>query len=250
MRSAAAFARGTPRGARAALATGVAAVAIAAVALLALTSCSRQPTVRVLFVGNSFTAINGGLDKQLERLTPYASTGSVTFGGFTLENHWTDGHALESIRQGGWTYVVLQEQSVTPVMASAQFYQYVEAFNREIVRAGARTVLLMTWERPDMVKGGVTTKALAAAYDGVGWIVGAKVVPAGTTFAASLAQRPDLVLNAQDGHPTAYGTYLAGCVLYGTLFDKTPVGNVASDPGVPPDVQAYLQNVAARALGY
>lgn len=249
MRHAPAFVRGASRGARA-VAAGVAIVAAAGIALIALTSCSRQPTIRVLFIGNSFTAINGGLDGQLERLTPYAKTESVTYGGFTLQNHWTDGHALQAIRQGGWTYVVLQEQSVTPVLATPQFYRYVDAFNGEIVRAGARTVLLMTWERPDMAKAGVTTNALATAYDAAAAPIGAKVAPAGIAFAASLAQRPDLTLNAQDGHPTVYGTYLAGCVLYGTLFDRTPVGNVASDPGVPPDLQVYFQHVAAHALGY
>jgi hypothetical protein len=248
MRSAAVSVRSASRGAWAA--AGIAIALVAGIALVALTSCSRQPTIRVLFVGNSFTAFNGGLDQQLERLTPYASTVSVTFGGFTLENHWTDGHALQAIRQGGWTYVVLQEQSVTPVMADSKFTQYVDAFNTEIVRAGARTVLLMTWERPDMAKAGVTTNALATAYDAAAAPIGAKVAPAGIAFAASLARRPDLALDAQDGHPTVYGTYLAGCVLYGTLFDRTPVGNVTSDPGVPPDVQAYFQQVAAHALGY
>lgn len=247
MRHTPAFARSASRGAWVA---SVAIAAAAAIALLSLTSCSSQPTIRVLFVGNSFTAINGGLDKQLERLTPYAKTESVTYGGFTLKDHWTDGHALQAIRQGGWTYVVLQEQSVTPVMATAQFYRYVDAFNSEIVRAGARTVLLMTWERPDMFQAGVTTNALATAYDDAGGPIGAKVAPAGIAFAASLAQRPDLVLNAQDGHPTVYGTYLAGCVLYGTLFDRTPVGNVAPDPAVPLDLQTYFQQVAAHALGY
>lgn len=101
-----------------------------------------------------------------------------------------------------------------------------------------------------MFQAGVTTNALATAYDDAGGPIGAKVAPAGIAFAASLAQRPDLVLNAQDGHPTVYGTYLAGCVLYGTLFDRTPVGNVAPDPAVPPDLQTYFQQVAAHALGY
>jgi hypothetical protein len=49
------------------------------------------PVTRVLFVGNSYTSYNDGLDKQLERLAPSIVTERVTYGGFTLENHWTDG---------------------------------------------------------------------------------------------------------------------------------------------------------------
>jgi hypothetical protein len=47
-----------------------------------------------------------------------------------------------------------------------------------------------------------------------------------------------------------YGTYLAGCVVYGTIFGTTPVGRVSSDPRVPADLQAYFQRIAAGVLGY
>ena len=208
------------------------------------------PAKRVLFIGNSFTSINGGLDKQLERLAPSVVATSVTYGGFTLENHWTDGHAVQAIGRDGWTDVVLQDQSVAPVLSATEFDQYGRAFDGEVRRVGAETVLLMTWERPDVVNAGVTSSALAAAYDRLGGALAAKVAPAGTAFAASLRERPDLVLNLQDGHPTAFGTYLAGCVVYGTVFGRTPVGNVASDPTLPPDLQAYFQAVAAGVLGY
>jgi hypothetical protein len=226
-------------------------LAASALAPFALASCSpAPPAVRVLLIGNSFTAQNGGIGAQLERLAPTVRTESVVVGGSTLANHWTNGTALQRIRSGGWDFVVLQEQSVTPVASTSDFYQYGQSFGSEIALAGARSVLLMTWERPDTVYAGVTTERLASAYDGLGRLIGAKVAPAGRAFAASLKERPDVALNIQDGHPTPYGTYLAACVLYGSLFEKTPLGNVASDPSVPPELQAYLQRIAASALGY
>ena len=108
----------------------------------------------------------------------------------------------------------------------------------------------MTWERPDSVAGGVTTAALASAYDAVAAQLGTRVAPAGQAFARSLLQRPDLPLYSQDGHPTEAGTYLAACVLYGVIFQKTPVGNSYVGPGVTKDDAAYLQQVAAETLGF
>jgi hypothetical protein len=224
-------------------------VASATLALLALAACAQKPATHVLLIGNSYTSYNGGLDAQLERLAPSVDAVSVTNGGFTLKDHWADGRALSAIRQGGWAYVVLQDQSVTPVLATPQFYQYGQSFGDENRRSGAQAVLLMTWQRPDAVGIGVTSESLAAAYNGLGEAMGAKVAPAGTAFAASLKERPDLALTGQDGHPTVYGTYLAACVLYGTLFGTTPVGNVADEPLVPSDVQGYFQRIAARSLG-
>jgi len=206
--------------------------------------------VRVLLVGNSYTQRNGGLDAQLMRLDPTLDASSAAFPGFTLRDHWTDGRALSAIRQGSWTYVVLQEQSVGPVLSAPEFGRYGRLFDTEIRASGARTALLMTWERPDAVASGVTSQSLAAAYRELGASMSAPVAPVGTAFADSLAQRPDLQLVLDDGHPTANGTYLAACVVYGMLRGRTPVGNVAHDPLISADAQVFFRQVAARALGY
>jgi hypothetical protein len=55
-------------------------------------------------------------------------------------------------------------------------------------------------------------------------------------FAQSLREMPDLVLYCQDGHPTLNGIYLVACVLYGTIFGKTPIGITNSDMNISPKV--------------
>jgi len=226
------------------------------IALFALAACAPQarPPVssrfRVLFVGNSYTLRNGGLDAQLMRLDPSLEASSVASPGFTLRDHWNDGSALRAIREGAWTCVVLQEHSVSPVLSAPEFSRYGRFFDAAIRGTGARTALLMTWERPDAVASGVTSQALAAAYVELGDSMGASVAPVGTAFADSIAQRPDLALNLDDGHPTANGTYLAACVVYGTLRGRSPLGNVSPDPLIAAESQAFFQQVAARALGY
>jgi hypothetical protein len=224
-------------------------VFIGCMALFVLTSCSRQVSTRLLFIGNSYTYVNGGIDKQLEGLALSSGTARIAVGGYTLEQHWKDGNALQTIRDGGWKYVILQEQSQTPIFDRSKFDEFATAFDKEIKRSGAKTILLMTWERPDSRGSGVTTANVAAAYRVLGSELGAKVAPVGLAFARSLRERPDLLLYSQDGHPTIYGTYLAACVLYRTIF-ASPVGNPYADTSIPTELREYFQRIAAESPAY
>jgi len=229
---------------------------IACAALLIFAAC-RSPAPNhnriepsILLVGNSFTAINGGIAQQLKSLVPTGNIASVAPGGYTLAKHWNDENTRQTIRDRQWKYVVLQEQSQTPIFDLAKFREFAGALDQEIKRGGAKTILFMTWERPDSVAYGVTTTNLAAAYESVGADLGAKVAPVGLAFARSLRERPELSLYTQDGHPTLQGTYLAACVLYSTIFEQSPVGKSSPDESLAADVQTYLQKIAAESLGY
>ena len=236
------------------------ALVLVCAALLTLTACDSvstilarartQPSRRVLFIGNSFTSRNSGIDKEFAGLDPASETARIDVGGYTLQNHWKDGNALASIRDGKWNYVVLQEQSQTPILDAANFRTYAAQFDQAIRSAGGRTILLMTWERPDSAAQGVTAANMAAAYNSVGNSIGVNVAPAGTAFARSLRTRADVVLYAQDGHPTPAGTYLAACVVYASIVRATPVGNPFTGDGIPAEIGVYLQQVAAETAGF
>lgn len=223
---------------------------------LILAACSlgpgraSSPSARVLFIGNSYTFYNKGVDHELKGLAPTAIATSVAKPGYSLEDHWNDGEAVSVIQDGPWDFVVLQEQSQRPALDQASFYNFARALDAEIRNSGAQTILMMTWERPDSVSAGVTTTNLAIAYDQVGRELGVKVAPVGLAFARSRIQRPDLRLYSDDGHPTAYGTYLAACVLYGTVFGESPLGNPYVSSGITPSDAAFLQQTAAETLGY
>jgi len=223
------------------------AVCVLAAAVALLCGCGGNAGPRVLFIGNSFTSYNSGLDVELHDLDPGCTTSSVAIGGATLQRHWDLKLALNAIRSGHWDYVVLQEQSQTPVIDRPLFARYAARFNAAIEESGAHTVLLMTWQRPDSLTAGVTTANLSAAYRGVGATLGARVAPAGEAFAAALAARPDIMLNQIDGHPTPAGTYLAACVVYRTIVGRSPVGLGYADPAVPADVRAFLQEIAGQS---
>ena len=217
--------------------------------VFALESCDSQPTTRILFIGNSYTFVNGGLDKQLKGLAPLAETECIAIGGYRLESHWNDSNTVRIIRDGKWDYVILQEQSQLPVINQKKFYDFARKFDEEIRSSGAKTILLMTWERPDSRKFGVTTDNLAAAYTAIGRELGVKVAPAGLAFERAIRGKPELTLYSQDGHPTVEGTYLAACVLYQTIFENSPVGNPYSEKSIPDEMRAYLQGIAAENSG-
>jgi hypothetical protein len=222
---------------------------IVCLTVFTLESCNSQPSTRILFIGNSFTFVNGGLDKQLKGLASATETDCIVVGGYTLEKHWTDGNAVRAIREGKWDYVILQEQSQNPVINQKEFFDYVRKFDEEIRRNGAKTILLMTWERPDSKKFGVTTVNLAAAYTAIGKELGVKVAPAGLAFERAIRGKLELTLYSQDGHPTLEGTYLAACVLYQTIFEISPVGNPYSERSIHDEMRTYLQGIAAENSG-
>lgn len=76
-----------------------------------------EPDKRILFIGNSFT-FGGDVPTQVHNIALTADPSvryevvSVVRGGTTLQEHIAETAALETIRQGGWDVVVLQDASV------------------------------------------------------------------------------------------------------------------------------------------
>jgi hypothetical protein len=179
-------------------------------------------------------------------------------GGWTLRRHWEHGGALRIIRGSGWDYVVLQEQNLTPIVSPAQMHESVRAFDAEIKRVDAQTMLYLTWARQDDPE---QQKAISDAYISIAEEVGAVVAPVGIAWQRVLAERPELTLFMKDGrHPSALGSYLAACVFYASLHGRSPVGSEARtvDPRRSPkrsklpyepeelslEVATFLQRVA------
>ncbi len=210
---------------------------------------------RVLFIGNSYTAFNGGIPNALNRLSEGTldCTGSVA-GGKSLAWHYTQGKALEALRSDRWDDVVLQDYSLQTLDKIDLFFLFVRRFDEEVDRIGARTILYQTWprkNRPD------TGPRIYHAYEDAADETGARLAPIGRAFAAALKQRPELELyNADNSHPNAAGTYLAACVFYATLLNRSPVGlasfvvNENEKPVITlkPEEAKFLQQVAERTV--
>lgn len=193
------------------------------------TAATLRPSLRVLFVGNSYTLYNDlpWVTEQLAISDPGAKpihAESVAMMGATLKEHWNDGFALKRIREGGpWDYVVLQEQSHMPLADPVEMSKYASLFDHEIDLAGAKTVLLVTWAprgHPEQ------QAAITGVYAMLARELDAKLAPVGPAWQSALASDPNLALYREDAdsHPTSAGTYLAACVIYSTLYGRSPAG--------------------------
>ena len=185
---------------------------------------------RLLFIGDSFTYWNEGVDTHLEALTASADppliieTSSITRGGLDLAKLWVTRPTLEEIQTGNWDAVVLQEDLSLQGYDEQEFYEYVRKFDEEIKKVEAQTVLYMPWEYPKF-KPDITVEDIARAYSNIGAELGVKVAPAGLAWKRSIQERPDINLYDFDQvHPSMRGTYLTISVLYTTIFAESPVG--------------------------
>lgn len=220
------------------------------VILTAVTLAMADPS-SVLFVGNSYTAANGGLALHLAAFYAAANpgqaieTGAITAGGATLENHWGNPAVIEALAGGLWDACVLQEQSTRPVTHPLLMYTYADSLGDLAAASGTMPAFLLTWARrsdPEMIVD------LTAAYAFSAGQSGALVVPAGEAFRRSALENPDILLyDPDDSHPSPEGTYLAVCTLYASLWDASPVGvPYEGDPPIPPGERLALQWTAWR----
>jgi hypothetical protein len=201
--------------------------------------------VRILFVGNSFTARNNlpGLLKGLAGARGIDLEHKlISAGGASLRQHLNAGAALDAIATGGFDTVVLQEQSTLPIKSPARFRESARDFDAAIKQAGARTALYETWARRNAPE---TQRALTDAYAGSAVELSATLVPVGMVWERFLADHEQPVLHdADNSHPALAGSYLAACVFLIALLAEDPVGIDVPVKGLDADTAALLRQAA------
>jgi len=233
------------------------------VGLVFLCSCAATPAKpvlpprpqRVLFIGNSYTFFNGGVDNALNRLSKGDLVcSSETSGGKSLAWHYTQSDARQKIAASAWDFVVLQDYSLQPLDKPDMLSLFVGKFCDEIAKVHAKPVLFMTWPRENRPEDG---PEIYDAYENAAGDNHALVAPVGLAWKMVRGQRPKLALYREDrSHPTPAGTYLAACVFYDVLLDRSCAGLdawVTDAKGHPlitldPRDAALLQQVADECV--
>ncbi|NQU66336.1 MAG: hypothetical protein HQ510_00200 [Candidatus Marinimicrobia bacterium] len=216
--------------------------------ILGLVTIDEYPG-RILFIGNSYTGYNGGIFTHVSGLVDNAhpswdmTINGIVQGGATLESHWNNVQTRETISNGNWDIVILQEQSTRPIDNPELMYQYGELLGSLITEAGAETMLFMTWPREWMPE---TLDDIDDSYTYLGELINAEVVPVGRAWELSNSNDPELDLYAgDDSHPNLYGTYLSSCVFYHFIFDESTAGNLYTNNDNMTNVeQLFLQEIA------
>lgn len=231
-----------------------------------------QDTINVLFLGNSYTSVN---DLPQLCVSLAESSGKVmktaanTPGGYLLTQHAVNTQSLKLIRDGGWDYVVLQEQSQLP---SIDFYrhEFMHAGYRQLRDSvllhnpGAQVVGYMTWGRrhggrqcedyglgqycsADFRDFGHMQDSLTSAYNECRELFGGLTAPVGEAWRKALAESDIVLHSGDDSHPTLEGSYLAACTFHALLWDESPVG-LWHPGGMSGKTAAFLQKTAAETV--
>jgi len=222
---------------------GTIACLIAALGLLASASLAGQAAgkpaapkaIRVLWIGNSYTA-GGRLPELVAEMVNEPKAGlrmiskRALSGGKDWRWHYDDpkSPAVKLLEAEKFDFVCLQNQSAGAIVKREPMMAYAGKFVKLIRSRGGEPVFFCTWARsyrPYNKTLAEDWRQIVSAYKELAARHNARIAPAGPAWQEALKHRPDLPLHAKDGsHPAAHGAYLNACVFYATLTGKSPVG--------------------------
>jgi hypothetical protein len=232
---------------------------------------SREPGLRVLFIGNSFTYFHSmpTMIEQLAAGNPQMPRRVLVYqyapGGSHLADAARDPALVRLVTSVRWNIIVLQEQSQVPALPywlSNESLPAVRSLTSLIRRDGALPVLFETWgyQRGDLENFGSDSypamqERLHDGYADLAQGQRITIVPVGDTWSTALAERPSLPLWDTDGHhPSLEGSYLTAAV-FNTAFDLLDRKSHVRDPalstytaGLDPRTAEWLRQVAAGAV--
>lgn len=202
------------------------------------TDCDRARGLRVLFIGNSYTYVHN-VPRLVREVAsslpgPCIETAMVASGGATLEDHWRSDSVAARIRDGGWTHVVLNDQSsfgegwwlegrARVGTSGRELAEFGGRFAQVIHAAGATPVLLAHWADAHMPAR--DQQALDYLFAGTARETRSVVAPVGPAIRRMQAGLPALTPYFNDGHHLSpAGAYLEALVIYSVLTDRSPLG--------------------------
>ena len=165
----------------------------------------------VLFIGNSLTFWNQGVDVMVKKFVPGIETSRVAVGGATLETLWKNGEA-KLAACAGQDVVVLQED--LPETSRASFRRHAKLWCDHVRYYGAEPIFYAAWaydRLPAFDDDAICAEHARAAEEN-----NARIAHVG---AARTAGPEGLDLFDDDReHPSLAGTYLAACVIAATIY--------------------------------
>jgi PKD repeat protein len=215
---------------------------------------SGQITKNVYFIGNSYTGENN-LPQLISNIAGSAGDNlifqSYTPGGSTLQSHAGNPVVLNTISQGNWDYVVLQEQSQIPAFSTSfvqtEFFPFAAQLANNIRNNNhcGNVIFYMTWGRKNGDTQNCTPGSYLCTYEGMDDMLYERymqaasdnesiVSPVGRVWRYIRTQYPALELYESDeSHPSYLGSMIAAYTFYTVIFKRDPTtvtfnGNLSS----------------------
>lgn len=211
--------------------------------VLVVFSVHGQTTKKVLFLGNSYTAVNN-LSLLVSNMA--TSTGDIliydsrTPGGYRLMDHASNSTTLSKINSNDWDYVSLQAQSQETSLSQSQMeaevFPYAESLSNAI-RANnecSQPLFYMTWGRENGDAANCEIRPWVCTYEEMDDVIRAtyifmaesneaEIAPAGAVWRYLRENYPEIDLYTVDGsHPSLAGSYAVACAFYAMIYKKDP----------------------------
>jgi hypothetical protein len=230
---------------------------------------------RVLFIGNSYTAVNNLPQLTADCALSIGFAGfpleiaSSTPGGTTFQMHTTNASSQALINAGNWDYVVLQEQSQLPSFPDAQVavecFPFAAQLNDQILSLDSctETVFYMTWGRQNGDAGNCASWPPVCTYEGMDGLLNLRyrqmaidnqaiLSPVGALWNYIRTTYPEINLYATDGsHPSLEGSYAASCSMIAVILRTDPyliTYTSTLDPVVAEKIKLAAQEVVFNNL--
>ena len=245
--------------------------AIAALLLSFFTLCSAQaqrPAIKkILFIGNSYTAVNDlpNWTKQVaESLGDTFEFTAISPGGTTFKRHSTDPQVLAELASGAYDAIVLQEQSqlpsFPPQQVEAECFPYAKTLvdSARSAKKCVQILFYMTWGRqngdasncafwPPVCTFAGMNELLRQSYIAMAKDNKANVAPVASVWRDVRASSSIELYQGDGSHPSAAGTHLAAMTIYRSLFSKD-VSSTAFHPGITDTDHNLIRGIANRIV--
>lgn len=228
---------------------------------------------RILILGNSYISSNDlpGVFNFLSQEGGYSpevmdyTDGAYRLSMFVDSDDGLGAMAMSTLEaEGPWDFVILQEESLVPTIVDSrdkEMYPAARALDSMIKGANGQTVFMEAWpfknggslddEDVNIDKNLTREQMQTQIYQANAQIakeLDALLSPVGSAFMRSMSLYPKVELWSEDMmDPSEVGTYLAACVLYCTIYDKSPVGLEYYDI-LDEDIAIAMQHVAADVV--
>jgi hypothetical protein len=197
---------------------------IGLVFLFCCASIAQNDTIRVLFVGNSFTYfynLSQVVTSMAKTQDVIIETRQSTVGGSNLEQHWKSEKGTvtrKMLEEHQWDYVVFNNHSLSAIDTPDDFMDYSKKFVELVRKKGAEPIFMMTWAYKSNP---LMQSEITRMYQDLCKETNSDYIPCGPLFAEARKWRPNLNLFDDDKHPSSNGTYLLGLAFFKYFTNKS-----------------------------
>lgn len=226
-------------------------------------------SVRVLFIGNSYTYYNK-LPEMVARIARDADEGNRlplacsmrAPGGWSLKKHAASVETRRAIESKVWNYVILQDQSAAPALptdvVAKGSYPYARELDSLVHRHSpdAKVIFYMTWGHRDSCLSEHKDYPVLSTYEGMQMRLAtsylemayrnhASCAPVGLVWQKIRHERPALQLYQKDAsHPSKAGSFIAANVVYSVILGR-PFRS-GYDGGLDSETADYIRRTACE----